>query len=402
MIWDVIIIGSGPAGLASAVSLKGHKVLLLEKESELANKLRLSGAGQCNMTHEGSLEAFKLKYGKKWRFIQHAMTCYTNDDMIKYFRKHDCNVVVTEAGKVFPESMKSADVIDVLVNDTDANINKDEAVTNIQYDGLYRVTTTKACYQTKNVLVATGGISYPKTGSTGDAVKFANEVGVDSTPYTYALSPIYLNEHVFSDLMGLSFEDVTIDHFRGKKLNSYRGDLLITHFGYSGPMIINASRSFDNGDRLLINFTNFTTKSMEESLLADMVSSPKKAIKTLLSQFVQNRMADKVLSVLCIDPTITASEFNKKDRKRLIKMLTAYEITIDQVGKSHIAMVSKGGILTTELNKKTFESKKFKGLYFVGECVDVDGDTGGYNIQYAFSSGHAASKHIKETLNGKM
>jgi len=351
------------------------------------------------MTHDGSLEEFKMKYDKKWRFIQHAMASYTNEDMKKYFRKHDCDVVVTEAGKVFPRSLKSADVIDVLLNDTDANINKGEAVTNIEYNGQYTVTTTKASYISKNVVVATGGISYPKTGSTGDAVRLANQVGVESIPYTFALSPIYLNSHVFADLMGLSFEDVSIDHFRGKKINAYKGDLLITHFGYSGPVIINASRWFDKGDTLVINFTKFTTELLEESLLADIVSSPKKAMKNLLGKFVQNRMVDKVLSVLSIDPTITASEFNKKDRKRLIKMLTAYEITIDQVGKSHIAMVSKGGILTTELNKKTFESKKCKGLYFVGECVDVDGDTGGYNIQYAFSSSYVACKHIKETLS---
>ena len=401
MIWDVIIIGSGPAGLAAATALKGLNVLLLEKENTLANKLRLSGAGQCNMTHHGPFEDFEDKYGDKWRFIRPSMRAFTNEDMIHYFKKHGCDVVVTDKGKVFPKSLKSQDVIDVLVDDikSSVKINTSEPVLKVSYDEHYRVETNKAVYQSKYVIVATGGISYPKTGSTGDGIKLAKRLDVTIKPYGYALSPIYVKEHLFSDLMGLSFENVSIDHFRGKKINTYIGDLLITHFGYSGPAIINASRWMEKSDRLFINFTSFKREALEEDLLLQIKNSPKKTIRTLLTKYVQNRMVDKILSSLTIDGQVLASEFNKKDRKKVVAMMTNYEVIIDQVGKSHIAMVSKGGILTTELNKKTFESKKNKGLYFVGECVDIDGDTGGYNIQYAFSSGIAAGRHIKGCLD---
>lgn len=401
MIWDVIIIGSGPAGLAAATALKGLNVLLLEKEATVGNKLRLSGAGQCNLTHSGSLEDFENKYGDKWRFIRYSMSAYTNEDMISYFKKQGCDVIVTDKGKVFPKSLKATDVIDVLIKDINSStkLNTSEPVIKLSYDESYIIETTKAVYQSKHVIVATGGISYPKTGSTGDGLKFAKALNVSVKPYDYALSPIYVKEHLFSELMGLSFENVSIDHFRIKKINTYCGDLLITHFGYSGPVIINASRWLEKSDHLYINFTSFKREELENDLLLQIKNSPKKTIRTLLTKYVQNRMVDKILLSLSIDGQILASEFNKKNRKEIITMLTNYEVIIDQVGKSHIAMVSKGGILTTELSKKTFESKKYKGLYFVGECVDVDGDTGGYNIQYAFSSGIAAGRHIKECLD---
>ncbi|MBI9011174.1 MAG: aminoacetone oxidase family FAD-binding enzyme [Clostridiales bacterium] len=401
MIWDVIIIGSGPAGLAAATVLRGLNVLLLEKENTVANKLRLSGAGQCNMTHSGQLEDFEDKYGDKWRFIRPSMKAYTNEDMIRYFKKQGCDVIVTDKGKVFPKSLKADDVIDVLIKDINSSIkiNTSEPVIKLLYDDNYRIETTKSVYQSKCVIVATGGISYPKTGSTGDGLKFAKMLNVSVKPYGYALSPIYVKEHLFSELMGLSFENVSIDHFRGKKINTYVGDLLITHFGYSGPSIINASRWMEKSDRLYINFTSYKREELENDLLLQIKNSPKKTVRTLLTKYVQNRMVDKMLSSLSIDGQILASEFNKKNRKDIINMLTNYEVIIDQVGKSHIAMVSKGGISTTELSKKNFESKKYKGLYFVGECVDVDGDTGGYNIQFAFSSGIAAARHIKERFN---
>lgn len=399
MVWDAIIIGSGPAGLAAAVFLKGYKVLLLEKEEVLSKKLKLTGGGQCNLTHVGEIDHFKDKYDKKWRFISHAMMTYRNEDMMKYFRRHDCPLVIMDSGKVFPESLKANDVVDVLLKDTDAAINKGEAVLDIVHDDIFQVKTGKGNYQTKNVIVATGGNTYPKTGSTGDGIKFAKSLDIKTKAYEYALSPIYVKHHILSDLMGLSFESVSLDHYRGKKIASYKGDLLITHFGYSGPAIINASRWMAKEDKLIINFTSYEPQDFENLLLEDMKQFTKKTIKTILSKFVQNRLAEKALSHLAIDEKITASEFNKKDRKALVKLLTMFEVTIDSVGKSHIAMVSRGGILTSELNKKTFESKKHKGLYFVGECVDVDGDTGGYNIQYAFSSSYVACQEIKESLN---
>ncbi len=396
MIWDVIIIGSGPAGLAAATAIKGKDVLLLEKEKGMSNKLRLSGAGQCNITHGGSINDFKDNYGSAWRFVRTALMSYTNTDMENEFKKYGLPLVTREDLKVFPHTLKSDDVIECLIQvikDNGVKINTDEEVISIDKDDLFTIKTSKQVYQSKKVIVATGGIGYPKTGSTGIAVNYAKHLGIEFKPYKYALSPIYLNNHILKDLMGLSFSDINIEHFRQKKIQTLKGDLLITHFGFSGPVILNASRNFCSGDKLIINFTNQTKADFEKLLLSDISKHPKKLIRSILVDLPQ-RFVDETLKNLKLSE-VKCCDLKKEDRKKLISSLSAYEIIIDQVGKSHIAMVSSGGILTTQLNKKTYESK-LEGLYFIGECVDVDGDTGGYNIQYAFSSGKAAAKHIME------
>jgi len=394
MIWDVIIIGSGPAGLSAASSLKGLKVLLLEKQASVGDKLKLSGAGQCNLTHAGEMKNYENHYNK-WRFVRYALMNYKNSDLINEMNSLGLETIVRDDNKVFPKSLKSQEVIDVLVNDikADIEINLNETVVPVSKESDFIVETEKATYNSKSVIVATGGISYPKTGSTGDAIRFAKKLHVDYETYRYALSPVYLESHEYSDLMGLSFKDVSINHFRGKKLGEYKGDLLLTHFGYSGPVILNASRNMFEGDELFINFINITSEALDKLLLKD---HGKKLLKTVLLPLGPQRFIDKVLGILGLKD-VKVSELKKSDRKALVKRLTDYRIVVSKVGKSHIAMVSAGGILTSALKKKTYESN-IEGLYFIGECVDIDGDTGGYNIQYAFSSGKMAAYDIRKKL----
>lgn len=398
MIWDVIIVGGGPAGLSSAVHLLGKKVLLLEKKDRLGTKLSLSGAGQCNITHAGELMDFEARYNN-WRFVRYALSEFSNKDLMAYFDSKGLKFVSREDGKYFPETFKSEDVIDVLKKELSKGIefNMSETVKKISKNEVFTVETDKSIYKSRTVIVATGGHGYPKTGSTGDGINFAKQMGIGYDPYRYALSPIYLENHVFSALMGMSFKDAQVNHYRGKKIGCYTGDLLLTHFGYSGPVVLNASRHMRSGDTLHINFVGMNREALQGYLLREIEKGPKKLMKTILYPLSQARFIDEILKVLQLSET-KASDLKKKDRHQLIKLLVDFEILIDQVGKSHTAMVSAGGISTKSLNKKTYESK-VNGLYFIGECVDIDGDTGGYNIQYAFSSGVVAARHIRRQLD---
>lgn len=398
MIWDVIIVGGGPAGLSAAVHLLGKNVLLLEKKERLGTKLSLSGAGQCNITHTGELKDFEDKYNN-WRFVRTALSEFSNNDLIEYFTSRGLKIVPRDDGKYFPETFNSEDVIKLLKNvmDTGVEYNLNESVSSITKEEMFSVVTDKGEHKSRCVIIATGGHGYPKTGSTGDAIGLAKEMNIKYEPYRYALSPVYLKEHLFNDLMGVSFRNVEVNHFRGKKIGAYYGDLLLTHFGYSGPVILNASRWMQSGDSLYINFVGMSREALQGYLLKEIEKGPKKLIKTILYPLSQGRFIDAVVSAIGLTDT-KASELKKKDRQKLIAMLVDFEVIIDQVGKSHIAMVSAGGISTKGLNKKTYESK-VDGLYFIGECVDVDGDTGGYNIQYAFSSGVAAARHIRRRLD---
>lgn len=399
MINDVIIIGGGPAGLAAASQIKNKRVLLLEKNKRIGEKMRISGAGQCNLTHGGPIKEYQNHYGNKWRFVKEALMKFTNNDTIDLFSSYGLETIEREDLKVFPKSLKADDVVETFINmvKSDVDIHTDEVVEGITFNELWVVKTNKNTYRTQSVIIATGGHTYPNTGSTGDGFKFAKGLNVPVVEPRFALSPVYTKDHKLQSLQGLSFEACQITVFRQKKIGSYTGDLLITHFGFSGPVIINNSRDFRAGDVLNVNFTKYNTQQEVEKVLLDAIQkNPKKSVKHLL-EMVPKRLANYLVSELKIED-VCGAELKKHDRKKLIQQMFAYTATLSHVGKMHIAMCTAGGIDTASINKKTYEVKSHSGLYFVGECVDVDGDTGGYNIQYAIASGRAAGRHVMEVL----
>lgn len=405
MIYDIIIVGAGPAGLFAAANIidkKDKKVLILEKNEMAGKKLLLSGAGQCNYTNNCEVSEFLQKYGDKGRFIKTALYNFTNHDAIEFFNKNNLKSTVREDGKVFPSSFRARDVLDLLINCADyAEIllnSRVEKVSYHEYKELFYVKTGQNSFTGKNLIIATGGKSYPNTGSTGDGYDFAKSLGHTILEPKPALTPVYVVNYPFRDLSGISFENIKVSLWKdNKKAHEFTGDFLFTHLNISGPVIINNSKHMNPGDILKINFTSFYNEEEFKIYFENLIaSSGKLNIKTALKELnMPRRFFEKILEMAGIDENLSCSQLNKDSRKKLIQLLAFHPMEIKNLGDYHIAMVTKGGVSTKEMNPKTMESKKIPGLYFAGEVLDYDGDTGGFNIQAAFSTAKLAAENIK-------
>lgn len=402
MIYDVIIIGAGPAGLFAAANIKNKKVLIIEKNKTPGKKLKLSGAGQCNYTNNCEINELLQKYGDKGRFIKTALYNFTNQNTINFFKKNGLDSIIREDNKVFPYSFKAADVLNVLIDCTKhAEMLLNTSVDKVSYDEnkkLFYIKTDTATYACHNLIISTGGKSYPNTGSTGDGYRFAESLGHSIVEPKPALTPVYVENYQFNELSGISFESIKISLFKNnKKTKEFTGDLLFTHVNISGPVIINNSRYMEAGDILKINFTSFINEDEFRIYFENLISSSKTNIKTALKELnLPKRLIEKVLQLCSVDENLSCSQLNKNSRKNLMELLSAYPMEIRNLGDYNIAMVTKGGVSTREINQKTMESKKIPRLYFAGEVVDYDGDTGGFNIQGAFSTAKLVADQVNK------
>lgn len=402
MIYDVIIIGAGPAGLFAAANIKNKKVLIIEKNKTPGKKLLLSGAGQCNYTNNCEIDEFLKKYGNKGRFIKTAFYNFTNQDTISFFREKGLNSIIRDDNKVFPSSFKSVDLLSVLIDCTKhAEMIFNTLVERVSYDELkklYYIKTKAEAYACHNLIITTGGKSYPNTGSTGDGYKFAEILGHSIVEPKPALTPVYVENYKFSELSGISFENIKISLFKNdRKTKEFTGDLLFTHVNISGPVIINNSRYMDSGDIIKVNFTSYYNEDEFRVYFENLILSSKINIKATLKELnLPKRFIEKILNMSNVDENLSCSQLNKNQRKSLIEILSAYPMKIEKLGDYHIAMATRGGVSTREINPKTMESKKIPCLYFAGEVLDYDGDTGGFNIQGAFSTAKLAADQVNQ------
>ena len=269
----------------------------------------------------------------------------------------------------------------------------DSKVTGIQIinEG-YLVTTQKDSFKTKILCIASGGKSYPSTGSDGSMYSIIESLGHTISGTAPALTPIIINNFSFANCAGIGLKDAIIYHYRkNKKIATYNGDILFTHKGLSGPGILDNSRYFLVNDKLCINLTEYQNADELEHDLMQKLNSQRKKLKNLLSEYnIPERLLLNILNELQIDPSKFSSELNKKERKSIIRNLIELSFNIDQLGSYKTAMVTKGGVTLKEVNPKTMESRLLPSLYFLGELLDIDGDTGGFNIQFAFSSAASA------------
>ena len=396
--FDVIIVGGGPAGLFAAIMCaeKKQRIAILEKNKSCGRKLLMAGAGKCNITQAGDIHHFLTCYGPNAKFLKHALLSFQNEDLLKFFRKRGLEFMTTEKGKVFPKSLKSQDVLNVLLDECRRRKIEIHYETPVEEETFY-LNTPHGTYQSKVVVVATGGLSYPHTGSTGDGLIWAKSLGHKIIPTKPALTPLKIKNYELVDMSGTSFEDLSYTLWRGgKKIGTYQGDFLLTHTGVSGPGIINNSRFMQSGDVIKCNFVG--AESIDEfrsQLTKKLNQGGKTLVKTIVRELnLTKRFADKILELCSIDSELKCAELNKATRQKLLTTLTEYEMEVKELGGYHVAMVTTGGVSLKDIKPKTMESKKVSNLYFVGEVTDIDGDTGGYNIQAAMSMGYIAAQAI--------
>ncbi|HQB63907.1 MAG TPA: aminoacetone oxidase family FAD-binding enzyme, partial [Sedimentibacter sp.] len=343
MIYDVIIIGAGPAGLFSAANIENKKVLIIEKNKRPGRKLLLTGAGQCNYTNNCAINEFFDRYGDKGRFIKPALYNFTNQETIDFFKKRGLRSIIREDDKVFPSSLKAIDVLNVLIDSVNhAQMLLNTRVERVSYDAdkkLFYIKTHAFAYAAYNLIIATGGKSYPDTGSTGAGYEFAASLGHSVVEPKPALTPIYVENYQFSELSGVSFENIKLSLFKNKKkAKEFAGDFLFTHINISGPVIINNSRYMEAGDIIKINFTAFSNEDDFRAFFESLIQS-KTSIKTALKVLaLPRRFVEKVLEICGIDENLPCSQLSKIQRNSLIQMFSAHPMKIIKLGDYNIAM----------------------------------------------------------------
>ena len=398
--YDIIIIGAGPAGLFAAVNTKpGRKVLVLEKMPSPGKKLLMSGSGRCNITQSGSINDFFNHYGDAKRFIAPALKAFTNEDLIDYLHHHGLNTINIK-GKIFPSSQYSQDVLELLLDECRKNnvqINTTESVLKAEYrDGSFVINSSKDKYISSKLLIATGGKSYPTTGSTGGGYRLAEQFGHTIEKPKPALSPAYIKDYKYAGLSGISLNNRDITIFRNsKKIFSHRGDFGFTHWGLSGPGILDLARYIEPGDTIGINLIDVNPDTLREEFIKAKAENGKSTVKKFLKNYsLPENLINTVLMNTLPDAALQLAAVNKKQRSAIIEAFCSQHFKVNETGGFNIAMATKGGVSLKEVNPKTMESRLQTNLYFAGEVLDIDGDTGGYNLQAAFSTGYVVGRGV--------
>lgn len=402
MIYDVIIIGAGPAGLFAACNLeKKLNVLVLEKKKDPGIKLLMTGKGQCNITHGGDIKEFLKHYGENGKRIRQVLYKFNNKEILNYFRERGVDFIEREDGKVFPSTFKASDILSVLLKQCDTNkvdIKYNHHVENIDYNEknqYFEIIRDRSMLKSKFLIIATGGCSYPTTGSEGDGYKFAKQLGVRVTKIKPSLAPIYTENYIYSELAGLSYTNVNIKLIRDNKhIKDVTGDILFTHDNLSGPVILDLSRYTQKGDILNINYLN---ENIEISKLKKFLKvNSNIQIDTSLRSFTNftKRHVDLILKDCLVKKETKSLQISNENLKKIFDKIISEKLIVNKIGGFNKSMATSGGIEIQEIDMKLFSIKKNNRLFFVGEVVDIDGDTGGYNLQFAFASGKKSAVTI--------
>jgi len=399
-----IIAGAGPAGLFLAARLAGglgEPVVLLEAGPKSGRKLLASGSGQCNITHSGTIEDFPDRYGRPaaGRFLKRALYAFSNADLEAWFLERGLAFEAEGGGKIFPSTRRASDVLGILLAEcssrgVDLRLGSRARSARPIEGGFELELEGGGLLRAPRIALATGGMSYPLTGSTGDGYRIAAALGhriVDPKP---ALSPVLVADFALGELAGIGFEDLPFVARRpGAKPISARGDFLITHEGFSGPGILDASRFLSPGDRLEPDFSGLGYEAFREAFLRRAAASPRSFVRTALAESgLPRRMAELFCSFASVGEEETCASLRREKRETLLRSATAYPAEIRALGGFDKAMVTAGGVSLDEVDPGTMESRIAPGLFFAGEILDYDGDSGGYNLQAAFSTAYAAAR----------
>ena len=398
----VVVIGGGASGMIAAgvLARNGAKVFLIDKNKNLGKKLRITGKGRCNITNNRDISEFFSQIPTNHKFLYSALYSFTNDDIINLLEKEGVKTKVERGERVFPESDSAHEVADALKRYALAkNVVwiKDSVTKICTQDGkVTAVMLGKREIKCDSVIVATGGKSYPLTGSTGDGYKMAEELGHTVIPPKASLIPIVTKEKWVSDLSGLSLKNVELFAYKkGKKIYSDFGEMLFTHFGVSGPIVLSASAHLKNPENeeytLKIDLKPaLSEEQLDLRIIRDFDKYKRKQLSNGLDELLPKSLIPVIIKLSEIDENKEISFITKEERTRLLKTIKGLPLTVLKFRPVEEAIITSGGIKVSEINPSTMESKLVSGLYFAGEVIDVDAYTGGFNLQIAWSTGYLA------------
>lgn len=403
----VIVIGGGPAGMIAAItaSKKGDSVILFEKMRSVGRKLSITGKGRCNITNAADMTEIMNNIPGNPKFLYSAFNEFSNEDVIKFFNEIGVETKVERGDRVFPKSDKAMEVVDKLKKEMDKC--KVKVIVNspvkeiVVEDGAVKGVITDSFYEADKVILATGGKSYPNTGSSGDGYTLVKKLGHTITELKPSLVPLETFES--KELQGLSLKNVKISIMScEKELYSDFGEMIFTHFGLSGPIILSASSHLlrvknieekmkSRQIKLYIDLKPaLDEEKLEQRFMRDFEKNKRKQFKNCLNDLLPAKMIPYIIKLSKIDETKQIDQLTKVERKTLIKLFKNLEFTVKNFRPIEEAIVTAGGINIKEINAKTMESKLVQGLFFAGEIIDVDAYTGGFNLQIAWSTGFVA------------
>ncbi len=400
MNYDGIVIGGGPAGMFAAITAAEHgqRVLLLEKNDRLGKKLLITGKGRCNITNDCTSQEILQNVPRNGRFLYSAMDAFPPEGIKTFLETNGCPVKTERGNRVFPVSDRSQSVLEALQralrqNHVDVCTARVKQILT-QDRKVLGVRTEKETIQSSWVILATGGLSYPATGSTGDGYAMASALGHTIIPGEGSLVPLETLGPDCPDMQGLSLRNVGVklQNVKGKVLYKDFGELLFTHFGVSGPTVLSASTHLKGeGCRLVLDLKPALEENkLDDRILRDLEMYKNRSMENALTDLLPRSMIPVVLRRLQISAELQANSFSKQQRRQLVELLKAFSIQISRKRPVAEAIITSGGVKVSEVDPKTMQSKLVSGLYFAGEILDCDAYTGGFNLQIAWATAYAA------------
>jgi len=403
----IAVIGGGPSGIIASgfASSRGLDVTLFERNNKLGKKLYITGKGRCNVTNSSPIDDFFDKVITNSSFLYSSFYSFTNEDIMNLIERFGVKLKVERGGRVFPLSDKSSDIIKAFERFLEHNkvkVKLNTRIIDVEYSKgkflLISENGNEGIFD--RLIISTGGKSYPATGSTGDGYMFAKKLGHTITPLKPSLVPMETKEEWVKSLMGLSLKNVTLAAFiNGRKIHEEFGEMLFSHYGITGPIVLSMSNVINKYDNKSIHLIidlkpALSIEKLDQRVLRDFELYKNKQIKNGLIKLLPQKLIPVVIKIAYIDETKQVNQITKEERRRIVETIKGLPLTFKKFRPIEEAIVTSGGVSTKEINPSTMESKIVPGLFFTGEVIDVDALTGGYNLQIAYSTGYVAGMNV--------